>query len=188
MEYPLSSFYSGSSAEQNVRFPQRICHRGRAADDNVADLGNINHPNVMRRLSLKARKVVFASPSSLGLAMAVVAIIYVLLSGCSTATDGELIKVIRLYGDSYAIVKRDDDGFYSEFLVDEKIVFHCVKGDNVFGYRTLPFDPNDRSSKYAAYLQDYSKNLGAFSANKKTGNVSFNPNLSLDDVKLECDN
>ena len=137
---------------------------------------------------MKARKAEFASPNSLGLVVAVIATIYVLLSGCTTATDGDLIKVVRLYGDSYAIVKRDDNGFYSEFLVDEKIVFHCVKGDIVFGYRTLPFDPADRSSKYASYLGDYSKNLGAFSANKITGTVKLNANLSLDDVKLECGN
>ena len=140
----------------------------------------------MRRLSLKTRKAVFASPNSLGLAIAITAIFYVLLPSCTTATDGELIKVIRLYGESYAIVKRDDDGFYSEFLVDEKIVFHCAKGDLIVGYRTLPFDLNDKSSKYAPYLEDYSKNLGAFSANKMTGKVKFNPDLSLDDVKLEC--
>lgn len=142
----------------------------------------------MRIFSLKAGEAVFPSPNSLGLAMAVNAIIYVLLSGCTTAADGELIKVIRLYGDSYAIVKRDDDGFYPEILVDEKIVFHCIKGDLIVGYRTLPFDRNDKSSKYAPYLEDYSKNLGAFSANKMTGKVKFNPDLSLDDVKLECGN
>lgn len=142
----------------------------------------------MGRLPLQVRKAVIASPNSLGLAVAVTAIIYLLLSGCTTATESELIKVVRLYGDSYAIVKRGDDGYYSEFLVDEKIVFYCVKGDMVVGYRTLPSDPNDKSSKYAHFLEDYSKNLGAFSANKITGKVKFNPNLSLDDVKLECGN
>ena len=171
------------SANQN-----KIRRSGLSGHDNIADVGNISHPIVMRRLSLKTRKAVLASPNSLGLAIAVAAIFYVLLSGCTTATDGELIKVIRLYGDSYTIVKKDDDGFYTQFLVDEKIVFHCVKGDLIVGYRTLPFDPNDKSSKYAPYLEDYSKNLGAFSANKMTGKVKFNPDLSLDDVKLECGN
>lgn len=157
-------------------------------NDNVADVGNISHPIAMGKLSLVVRKAVVICPKSLGLLVALSALFYIPLAGCTKTTDGEMIKVVRLYSDGYAIVKKDNDGLYSEFLVDEKIVFHCVMGDNVFGYRTLPFDPNDKSSKYAPYLQNYSKNLGAFSANKKTGNVSFNPNLSLDDVKLECGN
>ncbi len=112
--------------------------------------------------------------------------IFFLLPSCNKEYISRDIKIVHLHGDNKAILKRDKDGYFGEFLVLDNVKSYCKKGAFVFGYRDIPQIISNENSSFSDLKEIYEKDIGGFVVNIKKKTVTYIPSMTENEVDKIC--